>query len=72
MSHSFDIRDHMEIIGSDGQHLGTVDKVEGDRIKLTKQDSSDKQHHYLSLSKISGAEGGKLKASATRNDVTMG
>ena len=72
MSQSFDIREHMEIVGSDGQHLGTVDKVEGDRIKLTKQDSSDKQHHYLSLSKISGTEGGKLKASATRNDVTMG
>ena len=31
-----DIREHMEIIGADGVRVGTVDKVEGDRIKLTK------------------------------------
>ena len=33
------IREHMEVIGADGVHVGTVDKVEGDRIKLTKADS---------------------------------
>lgn len=33
------IKEHMEVIGADGVHLGTVDKVEGDRIKLTKADS---------------------------------
>ena len=27
------IREHMEVIGADGAHVGTVDKVEGDRIK---------------------------------------
>src|SRR3954447_12851197 len=32
------IQEHMEIKGSDGQHVGTVDNVEGDRIKLTKSD----------------------------------
>lgn len=72
MSGSFDIKEHMEIVGSDGSHLGTVDKVEGDRIKLTKNDSGDGQHHYLSVSKISGVEGGKLKAAASKNDLMMG
>lgn len=33
------IREHMEIVGADGVHLGTVDKVEGDRIKMTLSDS---------------------------------
>ena len=33
-----DIREHMDVIGADGVHVGTVDKVEGDRIKLTKAD----------------------------------
>ena len=32
------IREHMEIIGADGGHVGTVDKVEGESIKLTKND----------------------------------
>jgi hypothetical protein len=30
-----DITEHMEVIGADGVHVGTVDKVEGNRIKLT-------------------------------------
>lgn len=42
------IREHMEVIGADGVHIGTVDKVEGDRIKLTKKDSG---------AQIEGAEG---------------
>ena len=33
------IREHMEVIGADGVHVGTVDHVDGDRIKLTKADS---------------------------------
>ena len=33
------IREHMEVIGADGVHVGTVDHVDGDRIKLTKGDS---------------------------------
>jgi hypothetical protein len=32
-----DIKEHMEVIGADGVHVGTVDKVEGSRIKLTKK-----------------------------------
>ena len=34
-----DIREHMKIIGKDGAPVGTVDRVEGNRIKLTKKDS---------------------------------
>ena len=34
------IREHMEVIGADGVHVGTVDSVDGDRIKLTKNDST--------------------------------
>ena len=33
----------MEVIGADGVHVGTVDHVEGDRIKLTKKDSGEGQ-----------------------------
>ena len=32
------IRDHMEVIGSDGGHVGRVDHVIGDEIELAKLD----------------------------------
>jgi hypothetical protein len=45
-----DIREHMEVVGSDGKHVGTVDSVEGSRIKLTKSDpAAGGEHHYLHL-----------------------
>ncbi len=34
------IREHMEVIGADGVHVGTVDCVRGDRIVLSKSDST--------------------------------
>ena len=36
MSGFEDIKEHMEVIGADGVHVGTVDHIDGDRIKLTK------------------------------------
>jgi hypothetical protein len=40
------VREHMEVCGSDGEHLGTVDKVAGDRIILTKSDPTAGGHHH--------------------------
>ena len=36
----------MEVVGSDGQHIGTVDAVKGDRIILTKSDPNAGGHHH--------------------------
>ena len=36
----------MEVVGSDGSHVGTVDKVRGDRIILTKTDKDAGGHHH--------------------------
>jgi hypothetical protein len=49
MGSASQIKDHMEVLGSDGQHVGTVDHMEGqDRIKLTRSEpSSQSQHHYI-------------------------
>lgn len=42
------IKDHMEVLGSDGQRVGTVDHMEGaDKIKLTKGDPQAHGHHHL-------------------------
>lgn len=43
------IKEHMPVIGSDRQEVGTVDKVEGDAIKLTRNDQPDRQHHWIPL-----------------------
>src|ERR687890_2862276 len=39
--HAGQVQEHMEVVGSDGGHVGTVDHVEGDRIKLTRKDDPD-------------------------------
>jgi hypothetical protein len=62
------IKEHAEIIGADGVHVGTVDRVEGDRIKLTKKDSGEGSHeghhHYLDLSLVAEVEGDTVRLSA--------
>ena len=61
MSGFEDIREHMEVIGADGVHVGTVDHVEGDRIKLTKKDSGmahEGHHHYIPLGLVAAVRTG--------------
>jgi hypothetical protein len=63
-----DIKEHMEVIGADGVHIGTVDKVEGSRIKLTKKDSGEGSHrghhHFIDQSLVAEVEGNKVRLSA--------
>jgi hypothetical protein len=69
-----DISEHMEVIGADGVHVGTVDKVDGDRIKLVKADSGqgghEGHHHYISLGLVAEVEGDKVRLSAN-GDVAV-
>ena len=60
------IREHMEVIGADGVHVGTVDKVEGGRIKLVKADSGSHSghHHYVSGGLVAAVEEDKVRLSA--------
>jgi len=62
------IKEHMEVIGADGVHVGTVDHMDGDRIKLTKKDSGEGSHeghhHYISQGLIAGVEGDQVRLSA--------
>ena len=44
------IREHMDVYASCGTKIGKVDHVEGDTIKLTKNDSPDGFHHRIPLS----------------------
>ena len=62
------IKEHMEIIGADGVHVGTVDHLDGHRIKLTKKDSGEGSHeghhHYISLGLVADIEGDTVRLSA--------
>jgi hypothetical protein len=42
----------MEVRAADGSHVGTIDGLEGGRIKLTRNDSPDGEHHYLSADAV--------------------
>jgi hypothetical protein len=70
------IKEHMEVIGADGVHVGTVDCVEKGRIKLTKNDSGvghqPPHHHFIDMSLVADIEGDKVRLSANGNvAVTM-
>lgn len=67
------VREHMDVIGADGVHLGTVDKVEDGRIKLTKADSGSHSdhHHYLSGGLVAGVEGNTVRLSANADNAAM-
>jgi hypothetical protein len=63
-----EIKEHMEVIGADGVHVGTVDRLEGSRIKLTKKDSGEGahkgHHHYIDRGLVADVEGNKVRLSA--------
>ena len=57
MADASQIREHMEVVGSDGGHVGTVDHLEGQRIKLAKNDpDSGGEHHYIHLDWVGGVD----------------
>lgn len=51
------VTEHMEVVGSDGEHIGTVDCVKGDRIILTKgDDAAGGRHHSIPCSWIDNVD----------------
>ena len=67
-----DIKEHMKVIGKDGAPIGTVDRVEGDRIKLTKKDSGaghQGHHHYIDRKLVGSVEGDTVKLSVNASAV---
>jgi hypothetical protein len=58
------IKPDAEVIGADGVHVGTVDHVDGKRIKLTKKDSVDEHHHWIDAGLIADIEDGVIRLSA--------
>ena len=62
------IKEHAEVIGADGVHVGTVDGIEGDRIKLTRKDNAEGSHkghhHFIPAALVAEVENGTVRLSA--------
>jgi hypothetical protein len=63
------IREHMDVVGSDGETVGKVDCVRGDHIVLTKSDSDDNQHHSIRCTMIDTVEGDQVRLEIPAEEV---
>ena len=66
---SFDIREKMEVVGSDGEHIGTVDRVEYGEIKLERKDSEDGKHHLIPTDSVKSIDGNTVLLSKTAEEA---
>jgi hypothetical protein len=69
------VKERMEIVGADGVHVGTVDRIEGDRLNLTKPEIGQRPHqnrqHFLPTNLIDRVEGNQVRLSANGNVTTQ-
>ena len=76
MFKSLDIQKDMEVVGLDGNHVGTVDHLEAaDRIILSKDDpKAGGRPHLISIDwvRLCGPEGPSQKVVGKRNFATAG
>ena len=60
------IQEHMPVLGSDGGHVGTIDHLEDQRLKLTRTDpDADGKHHYIHIDSIASIENGEVRLNRT-------
>ena len=70
MINTSEIREHMEVVGSDGGHVGKVDKVMGSDIELAKLDlGSGFKHHLIPISWVETVADDKLHLSMTKDEA---
>ena len=72
MSGFEDIREHMKVIGADGAPIGTVDRVEDNRIKLIRHDSGEAHqghHHFIPRGLVADVKGDTVRLSANGDVV---
>ena len=64
------IREHMEVVGSDGQHVGKVDHVKGSEIELAKFDlGSGLAHHLVPVSWVDRIADDKVHLTLTKDEA---
>ena len=65
-----EISAHMEIVDANDQHVGTVESVEGDRIKMFEKDALDPKELFLNLSQVASVVQHKVLLSQKVSAIT--
>ena len=70
MIDSTQIKEHMEVVGSDGHHVGRVDHVQGADIELAKFDlGAGLKHPLIPVSWVDFVDDDKVKLSLTADEA---
>ena len=68
------LRENMEVVGSDGGHVGVIDHVLDGQLKLNRQDreARDGQHHLVPLSWVSSIDnaGDRVMLNLSKEEAT--
>lgn len=73
MVNQSEIKDHAQVMASCGTHVGTVDHLDGNRIKLAKNDSeSGGKHHYIPLEWVDKIDGNNVVLTKDHKEVFVG
>lgn len=64
------IKEHLEVVGSDGGHVGRVDHVLGDQIELAKLDlAGGFKHHMIPVGWVVHVDDDKVRLSLTKDEA---
>lgn len=70
MPNAAQIREHMEVVGSDSKHVGRVDHVLGNDIELAKLDlGSGLKHHLIPINWVDHIEGDQVCLNLTADQA---
>jgi hypothetical protein len=73
MIQASEIHEHMEVVGSDGGHVGRVDHVMGEEIELAKLDlGAGLKHHLIPMSWVDHLEQDKVCLNMTKEAAKAG
>ena len=73
MVNQSEIKDHAQVMASCGTHVGTVDHLDGNRIKLARNDSeSGGKHHYIPLEWVDKIDGNNVVLTKDHKEVFAG
>lgn len=65
MPNASQIKEHMEVKGSDGKHVGTVLGVEREQVKI----ASGAMDHYIDIATVDTIEGDRVTLSTTAEEA---
>lgn len=65
MINASQIKEHMEVKGSDGKHVGTVLGVERKQVKI----ASGGMDHYIDIATVDAIEGDRVTLSKTAEEM---